>query len=149
VIDAVPPILLVEDSRDDIELIKAALSTFHVTNRIDVARDGAEALDYLECRGKYADRDGGTPAFVLLDLKLPKVNGLQVLQRVRANQLLRTLPIVILTSSREELDLQRAYDSGANAYVVKPVKFEEFAQAVKEIGLFWAVLNATPPPRSC
>ena len=146
--DHFPRILLVEDSPDDIELITSSLGAFHITNRIDVVRDGAEALEYLECRGRYATRDSGTPAFVLLDLKLPKISGLEVLQRLRANPALRTVPVVVLTSSREEPDLERAYELGTNAYVVKPVKFDEFAKAVKEIGLFWAVLNATPPRRN-
>ena len=146
--DHFPRILLVEDSPDDIELITSALGAFHITNRIDVVRNGAEALEYLECRGKYASRDSGPPAFVLLDLKLPKISGLEVLQRLRANPALHTVPVVVLTSSREEPDLERAYELGTNAYVVKPVKFDEFAQAVKEIGLFWAVLNATPPRRN-
>jgi CheY-like chemotaxis protein len=140
-------ILLVEDSRDDVELVTAALDTFHLTDRIDVVRDGAAALDYLECRGTYQQRSSGAPAFVLLDLKLPKISGLEVLQRLRANPGLRTVPVVVLTSSREEPDLLRAYDLGTNAYVVKPVRFDDFARAVREIGTFWATLNVTPTPR--
>lgn len=142
--DSLPRILLVEDSRDDIELIIESLSSYNLTNRIDVVRDGAEALDYLQCRGRYQDRAPGLPAFILLDLKLPKVSGLEVLEQVRADPRLRSVPVVVLTSSREEPDLKRAYELGTNAYVVKPVRFEDFAEAVKEIGLFWAVLNATP-----
>jgi CheY-like chemotaxis protein len=141
-------ILLVEDSRDDVELITGSLASFHVTTPIDVVRDGAEALEYLERRGKYAQRPPGNPIFVLLDLKLPKISGLEVLQRLRANPELKNVPVVVLTSSREEADLVRAYDLGTNAYVVKPVKYDEFAHAVKEIGLFWAMLNTTPASRS-
>ena len=144
--DPIPRILLVEDSSDDIELITSSLAAYHLTNRIDVVRDGAEALEYLECRGRYTDRTG-LPAVVLLDLKLPKISGLEVLARLRGNPDLRTVPVVVLTSSREEPDLRRAYELGTNAYVVKPVKFEEFAKAVKETGLFWAVLNVTPGRR--
>jgi CheY-like chemotaxis protein len=140
----IPRILLVEDSRDDIELIIESLSAHNLKNRIDVVRDGPEALDYLECRGRYQDRSTGLPIFILLDLKLPKISGLEVLERVRTNPTLRSVPVVVLTSSREEPDLKRAYELGTNAYVVKPVRFEDFAEAVKEIGLFWAVLNATP-----
>jgi CheY-like chemotaxis protein len=141
-------ILLVEDSRDDVELVTAALDAFHLTDRIDVVGDGAAALDYLECRGAYERRATGAPAFVLLDLKLPKIGGLEVLQRLRANPGLRTVPVVVLTSSREDSDLLRAYDLGTNAYVVKPVRFDHFARAVREIGTFWATLNATPPRRN-
>ncbi len=146
--DALPRILLVEDSRDDVELITQSLAAYHLTNRIDVVRDGAEALDYLQCRGKYEGRATGLPVFMLLDLKLPKIGGLEVLERVRENPALRRLPVVVLTSSREEPDLKRAYELGTNAYVVKPVRFDQFADAVKEIGLFWAVLNTTPDHRS-
>ena len=141
-------ILLVEDSRDDVELVTAALGAFQLTDRIDVVRDGAAALDYLECRGFYQQRTSGAPAFVLLDLKLPKISGLEVLQRLRSNPGLRTVPVVVLTSSREEPDLLRAYDLGTNAYVVKPVKFDDFARAVREIGSFWATLNVPPARRS-
>jgi len=141
-------ILLVEDSRDDVELVTAALAAFHLTDRIDVVHDGAAALEYLECRGPYERRTSGAPAFVLLDLKLPKVGGLEVLQRLRANPGLRTVPVVVLTSSREEPDLVRAYDLGTNAYVVKPVRFDDFARAVREIGSFWATLNITAPRRN-
>jgi CheY-like chemotaxis protein len=137
------PILLVEDSRDDVELITSALA--HLQNRIDVARDGEQALDYLHRRGKHADRRDGNPSLVLLDLKLPKVTGLEVLADMRNDRALKHIPVVILTSSREEQDLVHGYRNGANAYVVKPVKFSDFVSAVKEIGLFWAVLNEAPP----
>jgi CheY-like chemotaxis protein len=137
------PILLVEDSRDDVELITSALA--HLKNRIDVASDGEQALDYLHRRGKHADRRGGNPGLVLLDLKLPKVSGLEVLAEMRSDSHLKHIPVVILTSSREDQDLRHGYQHGANAYVVKPVKFSDFIAAVKEIGLFWAVLNEVPP----
>lgn len=146
--DSLPRILLVEDSRDDIELITESLAHQHLTNRIDVVRDGAQALEYLERRGRYQGRSSGLPAFVLLDLKLPRISGLEVLERIRANPSLRGVPVVVLTSSREEPDLKRAYELGTNAYVVKPVRFDDFAAAVKEIGLFWAVLNTRPSERS-
>jgi CheY-like chemotaxis protein len=137
------PILLVEDSRDDIELVMSALA--HLKNRIDVARDGEQALDYLHRRGKHEGRRGGDPGLVLLDLKLPKVSGLEVLADMRKDKNLKHTPVVILTSSREDQDLLHGYQNGANAYVVKPVKFADFIDAVKEIGLFWAVLNEVPP----
>ena len=137
------PILLVEDSPDDVELITSALT--HLKNRIDVASDGAQALDYLHRRGQHADRRGGDPGLVLLDLKLPKVSGLEVLAEMRNDKILKHIPVVILTSSREDEDLRLGYQHGANAYVVKPVKFTDFIAAVKEIGLFWAVLNEVPP----
>jgi DNA-binding response OmpR family regulator len=136
------PLLLVEDSRDDVELIMSALE--HLKNRIDVAHDGEQALDYLHRRGKFAGRRGGYPSLVLLDLKLPKVSGLEVLAEIRENEELKHIPVVILTSSREDQDLIHGYGQGANAYVVKPVKFADFIDAVKEIGLFWAVLNEVP-----
>ncbi|HVJ29049.1 MAG TPA: response regulator [Gammaproteobacteria bacterium] len=136
------PLLLVEDSRDDVELIMSALE--HLRNRIDVAHDGEQALDYLHRRGKFAGRRGGYPSLVLLDLKLPKVSGLEVLAEIRENEELKHIPVVILTSSREDQDLIHGYGQGANAYVVKPVKFADFIDAVKEIGLFWAVLNEVP-----
>jgi CheY-like chemotaxis protein len=136
-------VLLVEDSEDDVELISATLSPL-VGGRLDVARDGAEALEYLQCAGRYADRMPGDPAVIVLDLKLPKIDGLEVLQRIRATPQWRTLPVVVLTSSREDRDLSRSYQLGSNAYVVKPVKFEEFSDAVKGLGVFWALLNEPP-----
>jgi CheY-like chemotaxis protein len=138
------PILLVEDSRDDVELITSALE--HLRNRIDVASDGEQALDYLYRRGAHEGRRSGNPGLVLLDLKLPKVSGLEVLAEMRNDKNLKHIPVVILTSSREDQDLLHGYQRGANAYVVKPVKFADFIDAVKEIGLFWAVLNEVPPP---
>jgi CheY-like chemotaxis protein len=143
-------ILLVEDDPHDVELTLTAL-TDHLTNEIVVVRDGVEALDYLYRRGAYESREAespaspANPAVMLLDLKLPKVDGLEVLKRVKADPDLRTLPVVMLTSSREEQDLAESYDSGANAYVVKPVDFGDFVEAVRELGLFWAVTNQPPP----
>lgn len=138
-------ILLVEDDRYDLELTLSALAESHLTNEVVVARDGEEALDYLYRRGAHESRAAGNPAVVLLDLKMPKVDGLEVLGRVKADPALKTVPVVMLTSSREEQDLVRSYDLGANAYVVKPVRFSDFVEAIKEVGLFWAVINYPPP----
>ena len=139
------PILLVEDSQDDIELITAALEQQNLRNPIEVVRDGEQALDYLHRRGSHEGRRSPTPSLVLLDLKLPKVDGLEVLADMRADERLKHIPVVVLTSSREDRDLMRSYALGTNAYVVKPVRFGDFMTAVKEIGLFWAVLNEVPP----
>ena len=141
-------ILLVEDDPHDVELTLTALTENHLTNEIVVVRDGAEALDYLLQRGAYASREAGNPAVILLDLKLPKVDGLEVLKRVKSDPDLKTIPVVMLTSSREERDLAESYDLGSNAYVVKPVGFGEFVEAVRELGLFWAVINQPPPGSS-
>ena len=141
-------ILLVEDDPHDVELTLTALTENQLTNEIVVVRDGAEALDYLLQRGAYASREAGNPAVILLDLKLPKVDGLEVLKRVKSDPDLKTIPVVMLTSSREERDLAESYDSGSNAYVVKPVGFGEFVEAVRELGLFWAVINQPPPGSS-
>ena len=138
-------ILLAEDSANDVELTLAALGEHHLANQVDVVRDGAEALDYLYRRGGHAARPPGNPAVVLLDLKMPKVNGLEVLQAIREDGALRTIPIVMLTSSREEGDLIRSYELGVNAYVVKPVEFGDFMTAVRQLGVFWAVVNEAPP----
>jgi CheY-like chemotaxis protein len=140
-------ILLADDNPNDIELTLAALRANRLANEIVVAHDGAEALDYLCRRGKYAGRDCGNPALLLLDLKMPKVDGLEVLKYVKSDRGLRAIPVVVLTSSREEQDLVRSYDLGVNAYVVKPVEFGDFMEAVKVLGGFWAVLNELPPPR--
>jgi len=139
------PILLVEDNPKDLELTLVALEKTHLANEVIVARDGEEALHYLTSQGKYADRQRGNPAVVLLDLKLPKVDGLQVLETIRKTDELRRLPVVILTSSREERDVVNSYNLGVNAYVVKPVGFQEFIQAIQDLGVFWAVLNEPPP----
>ena len=138
-------ILLVEDDPRDVELTLAALGQNDVTNGVAVARDGEEALDYLYARGDHTGREAGNPVAVLLDLKLPKVDGLQVLQQIKSDPDLKAIPVVMLTSSREERDLVESYALGVNAYVVKPVDFEAFVAAVKEIGLFWAVVNQPPP----
>lgn len=141
------PILLVEDSPNDLELTLAALEQSQLANEVIIARDGAEALDFLYRRGAYESRNSLDPAVVLLDLKLPKVDGLEVLAQVKGDPLLRAMPVVMLTSSREESDLVRSYQLGVNAFVVKPVDFKEFFEAIRDLGVFWAVLNE-PPPRS-
>ncbi|HSI13290.1 MAG TPA: response regulator [Chthoniobacter sp.] len=138
-------ILLVEDSEHDIELTLAALEAHNVANEVDTARDGAEALDYLYRRGVFADRSNELPVVVLLDLKMPRVDGLEVLRQIKADPELKRIPVVMLTSSREEQDLVRSYELGVNAYVVKPVNFAQFMDSVKQLGCFWAVINETPP----
>jgi CheY-like chemotaxis protein len=140
------PILIVEDNLKDIELTLAALAKCQLANDIVVVRDGAEALDYLYRRGSHSGRDVGDPAVVLLDLKLPKVDGLEVLEQVKRDPQHRQIPVVMLTSSREESDLLRSYELGVNAFVVKPVDFNAFFEAIQDLGMFWAVLNE-PPPR--
>jgi len=142
--NALPHILLAEDSDNDLELTLAALQSHRVANEVDVARDGAEALDYLYRRGKFVGR-APRLALILLDLKMPKVDGLEVLRQIKNDPELRLTPVVMLTSSREEVDLLRSYELGVNAYVVKPVAFREFMEAVKQLGAFWAVLNELPP----
>ena len=137
-------ILLAEDNANDVELTVAALQANRLANEVVVVRDGAEALDYLYRRGDYASREPGMPALVLLDLKMPKVDGLEVLRTIKADPAIRSVPIVVLTASREEQDLVRSYDLGVNAYVVKPVAFGAFVDAVKTLGGFWAVLNEVP-----
>jgi CheY-like chemotaxis protein len=139
------PILLVEDNPKDLELALLALEKSNLANEVVTVRDGVEALDYLFRRGAYAGRPVGNPAVVLLDLKLPKVDGLQVLEAVRTDAGLRSVPVVMLTTSREEPDLARSYALGANAYVVKPVGFKDFIEAIQDLGVFWAVLNEPPP----
>ena len=138
-------ILLVEDDAKDIDLTLAALDEFKLANEVVVARDGEEALDYLYCRGDFADRTSENPAVLLLDLKLPKVDGLEVLQQVKADEKLKVIPVVMLTSSREEIDMVTSYRLGVNAYVVKPVDFQEFVNAIKQLGIFWAIINQPPP----
>lgn len=137
-------ILLAEDNPFDLELALAGLAEYRLTNEVVVARDGAEALDYLKCRGRFADRMPGSPMVVLLDLKMPKVDGLEVLRRIRSDPDLKLIPIVILTSSREEQDVIESYNLGVNAYVVKPVAFDKFVEVVKQIGLFWVLTNEVP-----
>ena len=138
-------ILLVEDNLRDIDLTLAALEEHHLANEVVVARDGTEALDYLYARGKFAGREPGPPAVTLLDIKMPRMNGIEVLKQMKGDATLKTLPVVMLTSSREEPDLAASYALGANAYVVKPVDFQQFVDAVKQVGAFWAVLNEPPP----
>jgi CheY-like chemotaxis protein len=140
------PILLVEDNPKDLELTLAALAKCQLANEIAIARDGAEALDFLYQRGAHASRPPGDPAVVLLDLKLPKVDGLEVLEKVKNDPAQRHIPIVMLTSSREEQDLVRSYQMGVNAFVVKPVDFREFFEAIQDLGVFWGIINE-PPPR--
>jgi CheY-like chemotaxis protein len=142
---SVQTILLAEDNANDAELTLAALREHRIANDIIVVRDGAAALDYLYRRGEFHDRPPDPPGLILLDLKMPKVDGLEVLQVVKSDPALKSLPIVILTSSREEADLVRSYHLGVNAYVVKPVVFQDFMDAVKALGQFWAVINEPPP----
>jgi len=138
-------ILLVEDDPKDVELTMTALEEYNLSNEVVVAMDGEEALDYLYYRGKFQRRSGDNPAVVLLDLKLPKVDGLEVLETIKQDEKLRMVPVVVLTSSREERDLVASYKLGVNAYVVKPVDFHEFVNAIKELGVFWAIINEPPP----
>jgi len=143
--DKLGRILLVEDDPRDVELTMTALEEYNLTNEVVVARDGAEALDYLYCRGSFKMRSNENPAVLLLDLKLPKVDGLEVLKQVKSDDTLRMIPVVVLTSSREERDKVASYKLGVNAYVVKPVDFHEFVNAIKELGVFWAIINEPPP----
>ena len=140
-------ILLAEDNPNDVELTLEALSENHLANDVIVVSDGAEALDYLYRRDRFASRAAGNPALMLLDLKMPKVDGIEVLRQVKSDADLRTIPVVVLTSSREDRDLLTSYDLGVNAYVVKPVNFPDFVAAVKLLGGFWAVVNQPPPVR--
>ena len=140
-------ILLAEDNENDIELTLSALAGGNLANRVDVVRDGEEVLDYLYCREAYATRRTGDPVVVLLDLKMPKMDGLEVLERIKKDERKKQLPVVMVTSSRQERDLVESYRRGANAYVVKPVGLEEFFTAIRQIGIFWAVINEPPPRR--
>ena len=142
--DEIKSILLVEDDPKDVELTLAALAQHNLANKVEVVRDGEEALDYLFRRGQFATRPDGNPVVVLLDLKMPKVNGLEVLHRIKTDEKLKTIPVVALTSSHESPDVRRCYDYGVNAYVVKPVGFPDFINAVKQLGIFWAVVNQPP-----
>jgi DNA-binding response OmpR family regulator len=138
-------ILLVEDDPKDVELTLTALEDYNLANEVIVARDGEEALEYLYSRGKFKTRSSDNPAVVLLDLKLPKVDGLEVLKQIKSEEKLRMMPVVVLTSSKEEKDMVASYKLGVSAYVVKPVDFHEFVNAIKELGVFWAVINEPPP----
>ncbi len=141
-------ILLVEDNPDDLELTRIAFEESRIANQLTVARDGQEALDYLFCQGKFADRDpADLPQMILLDLKLPKLDGHEVLQRIRADERTRYIPVVVMTTSREESDLFASYDLGANSFVQKPVDFVSFIDAVRQVGLYWLVLNVNAPNR--
>lgn len=138
-------ILLVEDDPSDVELTLEALAEYNLANEVAVARDGEMALDYLHRRGEFKGRPDENPAVMLLDLKLPKVDGLEVLKQVKSDERLRMIPVVVLTSSQEEKDMMRSYKLGVNAYVVKPVDFHEFINAIKELGVFWGIVNQPPP----
>jgi CheY-like chemotaxis protein len=138
-------ILMVEDDPSDVELTLTALGEYNLANEVVVARDGEEALDYLYRRGSFKERANESPAVLLLDLKLPKIDGLEVLQQIKSDENLKMIPVVVLTSSREEKDMVASYKYGVNAYVVKPVDFHEFVNAIKELGIFWAVINEPPP----
>jgi DNA-binding response OmpR family regulator len=138
-------ILLVEDDPKDVELTMTALEDYNLANEVVVARDGEEALDYLYSRGNFQSRSTDNPAVLLLDLKLPKVDGLEVLKQIKSDDKFKMIPVVVLTSSHEEKDMVASYKLGVNAYVVKPVDFHEFVNAIKELGVFWAVINEPPP----
>jgi DNA-binding response OmpR family regulator len=138
-------ILMVEDDAKDVELTLTALEEYNLANEVIVTHDGEQALDYLYCRGEYKTRSSGNPAVMLLDLKLPKVDGLEVLKQIKSDGELKMIPVVVLTSSKEEKDMVASYKLGVNAYVVKPVDFHEFVNAIKELGVFWAVINEPPP----
>lgn len=138
-------ILMVEDDSKDVELTLEALKDYNLANEVVVTHDGEQALDYIYCRGEYKLRSGDNPAVILLDLKLPKVDGMEVLKQIKSDAKLKMIPVVVLTSSREERDMVSSYQLGVNAYVVKPVDFHEFVNAIKELGAFWAVVNEPPP----
>ena len=138
-------ILMVEDDPKDVELTLTALEEYNLANEVVVTRDGEEALDYLHQRGNFEARSNGNPAVLLLDLKLPKVDGLEVLKQIKSDDNLKMIPVVVLTSSREEKDMIASYRLGVNAYVVKPVDFHDFVNAIRELGVFWAIINSPPP----
>jgi CheY-like chemotaxis protein len=138
-------ILLAEDDPKDVELTLEALSEHQLANRVTVVNDGVEALEYLRCEGQYQERKEGLPSVLLLDIKMPRMDGIEVLEAIRGDDRLKMLPVVMLTASRQEPDLKRCYALGVNAYVVKPVDFKEFLEAAKHLGVFWALLNETPP----
>ena len=141
-------ILLVEDNARDVELTLAALAKNNLANEVVVAREGGKALEYLHRRGEFHTRPPGNPVVVFLDLKMPKMDGLEVLRQIKSDEGLGTIPVVILTSSREEADLAQCYEFGANSYVVKPVDFQQFAEAIRQLGMFWAVVNEPPQRRA-
>lgn len=138
-------ILLAEDNPQDLELTIEALTDHKIANEVIAVSDGVEAMEYLNCEGKYKNRKTGNPAVLMLDIKMPRMDGIEVLEKIRKNEKLKNLPVVMLTSSREEPDLLKCYNLGVNAYVVKPVDFKDFIDAVKHIGIFWAIINEQPP----
>lgn len=138
-------ILLAEDNPQEVELTLEALSDYNLANHVEVVNDGVEAMEYLQCRGKFQIRQKENPAVILLDIKMPRMDGIEVLRAIRNDEELKLIPVVMLTSSREEQDLLKSYELGVNAYVVKPVEFKKFIDAVKQIGVFWALLNEIPP----
>lgn len=138
-------ILIAEDNPQDLELTIEALTEHKIANEVIAVRDGVEAMEYLNCRGRYKNRKNENPAVLLLDIKMPRMDGIEVLDEIRKHERLKNLPVVMLTSSREEPDLKKCYNLGVNAYVVKPVDFKDFAEAVKQIGIFWAIFNEQPP----
>jgi CheY-like chemotaxis protein len=138
-------IVLAEDNPKDVELTLEALAEHNLANHVVVVKDGVEAMEYLRCEGRYANRSKGNPAVLLLDIKMPRMDGIEVLKAIRGDPALKMLSVVMLTSSREEPDLKKCYELGVNAYVVKPVDFEDFIEAVKQVGIFWAVINELPP----
>lgn len=141
-------ILLAEDNPNDVELTLTALQEYRLSNEVEVVRDGAEALDYIYRRGAYADREESLPCVILLDLKMPRIDGLEVLRRIKSDPALKRIPVVMLTSSREETDLVESYNLGVNAFVVKPVDFEQFLKAIRALGIFWAIVNESPLHRA-
>ena len=140
-------ILLAEDNENDIELTLTALQECRLSNEVEAVRDGAEALDYIYQRGQYSDRADGLPCVILLDLKMPRMDGIEVLRTIKSDPAIRHIPVVMLTSSREEKDLLLSYDLGVNAFVVKPVDFSQFLQAIRALGMFWAIVNEPPPAK--
>jgi CheY-like chemotaxis protein len=143
--DRLGRILIVEDDPKDVELTLTALEEYNLANEVIITGNGAEALDYLYCRGNFSNRSSDNPAVMLLDLKLPKVDGLEVLKQIKSDDNLKMIPVVVLTSSREEKDMIASYQLGVNAYVVKPVDFHDFVNAIRELGVFWAIINSPPP----
>ncbi|HCY43156.1 MAG TPA: two-component system response regulator [Prolixibacteraceae bacterium] len=141
---ALKKILLIEDNPNDIELTLEALAEHNLANRVVILNDGVEAIEYLHYEGSYKNREKENPAVILMDIKMPRMDGIEVLQKIKTSNELKTIPVVMLTSSREEPDLKKCYDLGVNAYVVKPVNFKDFFEAVKTLGIFWAVLNEIP-----
>jgi CheY-like chemotaxis protein len=140
-------ILFAEDNPKDVELTLEALAEHNLANHVTVVKDGVEAMEYLRCEGKYSRRPPGNPAVLLLDIKMPRLDGIEVLRAIRGDTALKMLPVVMLTSSRQEQDLVQSYELGVNAYVVKPVDFKEFIEAIKLVGVFWAIINELPPER--